>query len=59
MASQQSTWSRADGYLLVLSEDRGQPANLSAKRSANMLRLIRHKLLDARHNLAEECVSLK
>ena len=48
------TWSRVYEYILVLSENRGQPANLGAKSSANMLRLIRNELFYARHNLMEE-----
>ena len=48
------TWSRAYGDILVFSENRGQPANLGAKSSTNMLRLIGDKLLDARHDLVEE-----
>lgn len=54
-----STWTRVVEYILVLSEYRGQPANLCAKRSSNMLGLIRNELFYARHDLVEKSLALE
>ena len=48
------TWSRADGYILLLAEDWSQPTDLSPKSSANMLRLIGDQLLDTGHDIVKE-----
>jgi hypothetical protein len=45
--------------LLVFPEDRGQPANLGAKSCSHMLRLVRNKLFNAGHDLAEERIALE
>lgn len=47
------------GNLLVFSENRGQPADLGAKGCSHMLRLVRNKLFDAGHHLAEERIALE
>jgi hypothetical protein len=49
-----STWRHARDHALVFPEDRGQPANLSTKRSSDVLRLIRNKLLYAGHDVVKE-----
>lgn len=45
--------------LLFLSKNGSQPTNLGAKRSANMLRLVRDQLLYTGHDLMEERLALK
>lgn len=43
------------GYVLLLAEDGSQTRNLGAQGSANMLRAVRDKVLDAAHDLVEQC----
>lgn len=49
----------AHGNVLVFPENRGQPADLGAKSSSNMLGLIRDELLYARHDLLEKSLALE
>lgn len=41
-------------YILLLAEDGGQAADLSAKGRPDVLRIVRHKILDAAHDVVEE-----
>jgi hypothetical protein len=45
--------------LLVLAEDRGQPADLSAKSCSDMLRLIGDKLFYAWHNIVKKDIRIE
>jgi hypothetical protein len=53
------TWSRVDGYILLLAENWGQPTNLGSKSRAHMLRLVRDQLLYAGHNIVEKSLALE